>query len=260
VKFTFDRLEKSLLIPEDTYLADIAVTPDGQALAILHEQILVFSNLETLGSFIDGLKAKKDACFFNMSPLDDQTAKEAATGAINFMEQGAKELSSGGINIQNETIGEAAKGEGMTTITDTIKDFFSEDGWQFSQQDSLLQVPISGTNGKWLCLAQALEERQQFVFYSICPVNAPEPKYREVSEFLTRANYGITIGNFEMNFENGEIRYKTSIDVEGDRLVSSLVKQLVYQNMSTMDNYLPGILNVLYADASPCQAIAQVED
>ena len=120
MKFTFHRLGKSLPIPEDAYLADIAVTPDGQVLAMLHEQILVFSNLETLGGFIDRLKAKKDACFFNINPLDDQTAKEAATEAINFMEQGAKKLSSGGINIQNELNGEASKEKGMTTITDTI--------------------------------------------------------------------------------------------------------------------------------------------
>jgi len=35
-----------------------------------------------------------------------------------------------------------------------------------------------------------------------------------VNEFLTRANYGLNIGNFEMDFQDGEIRFKTAIDVE----------------------------------------------
>jgi len=44
-------------------------------------------------------------------------------------------------------------------------------------------------------------------------------------KFLTRANYGMMIGNFEMDFTDGEIRYKTSIDVEGDKLSSALIKR-----------------------------------
>jgi len=42
-----------------------------------------------------------------------------------------------------------------------------------------------------------------------------------VAEFINRANYGIIIGNFEMDFADGEIRYKTSIDVQGDKLTSA---------------------------------------
>jgi hypothetical protein len=62
-----------------------------------------------------------------------------------------------------------------------------------------------------------------------------------------------------MDYGDGEIRYKTSIDVEGDRLVPNQVKQLVYQNLSTMDLYLPGIMKVLYSDVSPADAIQEVE-
>jgi hypothetical protein len=48
--------------------------------------------------------------------------------------------------------------------------------------------------------------------------------------------------------------------VEGDELTPALVKNLVYANLSTMDRYLPGIMGVVYANLSPQQAIAQVED
>ena len=57
-------------------------------------------------------------------------------------------------------------------------------------------------------------------------------------KFLIRANYGMMIGNFEMDFTDGEIHYKTSIDVEGDKLSSALIKRLVYANVMMMDEYL----------------------
>jgi hypothetical protein len=63
------------------------------------------------------------------------------------------------------------------------------------------------------------------------------------------------IGNFELDFADGEIRYKTSIDVKGDILSFELIKQLVYANVTMMDEYLPGIMSVIDNDVSPEDAI-----
>jgi hypothetical protein len=139
--------------------------------------------------------------------------------------------------------------------------FFKQNEWSFSQIENqpILQVSFQGANGKWNCYARAREKQQQVVFYSIFPVNAPENKRLVVAEFITRANSGTIIGNFELDFTDGEIRYKTSIDIEGDRLSFALIKNLVYANVSMMDEYLPGIMSVIYGDVEPQQAIAQIE-
>jgi hypothetical protein len=149
----------------------------------------------------------------------------------------------------------------MDVLDSTIR-FFQEDDWPFQQleQEPILQTATQGENGQWNCFAQAREEQQQLVFYSVCPVAAPKKRRPAVMKFLTRANYGLAIGNFEMDLDDGEIRFKTSIDVEGDRLSPALVQQLVYANVLTMDRYLPGIMAVLYGDASPAKAIAEIEE
>ncbi|WP_199784763.1 hypothetical protein [Nostoc sp. 'Lobaria pulmonaria (5183) cyanobiont'] len=46
------------------------------------------------------------------------------------------------------------------------------------------------------------------------------------------------IGNFELDFTDGEISCKTSIDVEGDRLSFTLIQRVVYANVTMMDEYL----------------------
>ena len=89
------------------------------------------------------------------------------------------------------------------------------------------------------------------MFYAICPVAAPEDGRLAMAEFLTRVNDGLVIGNFELDFGNGTIRYKTSIDVEGDRLSQALIKRVVYTNVMTMDQYLPDIMIVLEGRRSP---------
>jgi hypothetical protein len=151
---------------------------------------------------------------------------------------------------------------GEQQIFNTLIEFFEEDEWDFQWVEgmSVLSMGFSGKNGKWVCYAQAREKQQQFVFYSVMPVNVPDDKRPAISEFITRANYGMVIGNFEMDFEDGEIRYKTSIDVEGAALLPPLIRQMVYANVIITDRYLPGLMSVLYGGKSPIAAIANIED
>lgn len=146
-------------------------------------------------------------------------------------------------------------------IFDAFVRFFQEDNWHFEQLPGkpILKLGFRGDNGSWKCYAQAREAQHQFVFYSILDVNVPPKRRQAMAEFLTRANYGLVIGNFEMDFNDGEVRYKTSIDVEGDRLTSALIKQMVYINVLMMDRYLPGIMSVVFGNADPAQAIAAIE-
>jgi hypothetical protein len=149
----------------------------------------------------------------------------------------------------------------MGLIFDTMLAFFTQDNWNFTQaqDETALNLAVSGKNGKWRCHAQAREEQSQFLFYSICETAVPEAKRAEIAEFVNRANYDLVIGNFEMSFRGGEIRYRTSIDVEGDRLNQPLIKNVVYANVVMMDRYLPGILAIINGDVTPETAIQMIE-
>jgi hypothetical protein len=146
-------------------------------------------------------------------------------------------------------------------IFEAIINFFTEDDWAYTkiQGEPTLRLAFQGQNGKWTCYAKAREQQQQFVFYSICPVKVPETKNLAIAEFIARANFGMIIGNFELDFTDGEIRYKTSIDVEGANLTFLQIKRLVYANVMMMDQYLPGIMSVIDSDVEPKDAIAQIE-
>lgn len=150
----------------------------------------------------------------------------------------------------------------MGRILDATIDFFQKDDWKFTRiaEKTILTMSVSAENGNFSCLAEAREEQKQLVFYAIYPTKVPNHKRVEAAEFITRANYGLVIGNFELDMRDGEVRYKTSIDIEDEPLTSSLVKMLVYINVSTADRYLPGLMSVIYGNLSPEQAIAQVEE
>ena len=143
----------------------------------------------------------------------------------------------------------------------TVESFLREDGWDFSPMESrsVLKTGYQGENGSWTCYAQTREDDQQFLFYALCPIRAPDKKRAAVAEFITRANYGMVIGNFEMDYEDGEIRVKCSIDIEGSELTEPLVCSAVYWAVMMMDKYLPGLLKVIGGNTPPAEAIDEIE-
>ena len=208
----------------------------------------------------------KESIEANLPAVTQQATSQIAEEMTNYFKQVADTSLDGLTNSVTSILQEQLEAGFKSPATDgqffeEIVNFFEEDGWPFVQIEGepLLQMVFQGENGKWTCYAKARDDQEQFVFYSVCPVNAPDSKRLAVAEFLTRANSGMIIGNFEMDFEDGEIRYKTSIDVEDDSLSCALIKRLVYANVMMMDAYLPGMMSVIYGDVTPLDAIAQIE-
>ncbi len=142
---------------------------------------------------------------------------------------------------------------------DVVASYFISSNWpaQIMARDGLVKTGFRGESGQWNCRAEVHEHLQQALFFSVAPLKVPSEHRVAAAEFLTRANHGLHIGNFELDFDNGEVRYKTSIDVEGDRLTEALFGHLVSANVSTMDRYLPGIKEVA-AGVDPQVALAEV--
>jgi hypothetical protein len=124
-----------------------------------------------------------------------------------------------------------------------LRALFRENGWPFSDVRGapVLFSELSGILGRWKFYAQVVEEQDLILLYSVCPFRVPEERRAEVSEFLTRANYGLAAGNFELDFADGEVRYKTALQRHVDGLDAAALKRAVRANGMAMETYLPGV-------------------
>jgi hypothetical protein len=204
--------------------------------------------------------------YVNFSHLDSDDTKEEeiAEGVFNFVkdyaesnllemaENATKDIISSVNNAFEEILKESSSEleidfGSSDSIFEEVVDFLESEGWSFvkGKDRSSLRLQHRGKNGQWKCIAIAREEEQEFIFYSICPLTASENKKLAVAELITRINYGLTVGNFELDFITGTIRYKTSINVAGDYLSYAIIGNLVKGNVAVMDKYLPEILAVI---------------
>ena len=144
---------------------------------------------------------------------------------------------------------------------DTLRQFLETDGWypQPLEEKTIYRMSFDGKNGELRCYAQIRVDLEQFLFYAVAPVKVPEEARSDVAEYLTRANYGLRIGNFELDYRDGEVRYKTSLDFEGETLSDNYIRNTIYPAVQTMDRYLKGLLSVTFGGRTPLEAIEEVE-
>jgi len=154
-------------------------------------------------------------------------------------------------STRHELAGTAPGGDGAASgsLLDQLKRVFVENGWPYAEVTGapVLVSELEGPEGRWDFYAQAVEDKHLVLLYSISRDRVPEERRREVSDFLTRANYGLADGNFELDFEDGEVRYKTAVHVPGDQLDGLLVRRLVRSNGLALETYLPSIGSVIAA-------------
>lgn len=150
----------------------------------------------------------------------------------------------------------------MARLLDVVLDFFENEQWpvQVSEDGAFLTAGFLGESGEFRCTLLLREREQQILFYAHYPDSIPEVRRGPVMEFITRANLGLYIGNFELDLGDGEVRYKTSADVEDTEIGASFVQKLVYPALSTMDRYAPGIQRLVEESVPPALLIHQIEN
>jgi hypothetical protein len=132
--------------------------------------------------------------------------------------------------------------------------------WQETTDDEVIRAEVTGEHGAWAVFAVGREKDSRCTIYSQVPWTTPEAQRLEMAEAITRINFGLPLGNFEMDFADGEIRFKTSIDVTGERMTTSLFEDLFEPNITTLDLYLPALEAVRDGRMTPREAVRMVEE
>jgi hypothetical protein len=91
----------------------------------------------------------------------------------------------------------------------------------------------------------------RFLVYATTPAFIPKKNRTEAALYLTYVNYGMTIGNFEMDLNDGEVRFKNTVDFQGSKLSVEMVKQMNGIPAAMVDRFFPGLMSVVYGGKEP---------
>jgi hypothetical protein len=146
-------------------------------------------------------------------------------------------------------------------MSDAVAAFFAAEDWPVATgaEDGVLETAFEGTTTAWPCRVHVFDEDDRVVFISAFPALIDDEHRAAIAEFCNRANFGLAVGNFEVDLDGGEVRFRTSLDTEGSEPDEHLVRNIVVANVLTMDRYAAGILAVLNG-TTPADAVEDAEE
>ena len=139
------------------------------------------------------------------------------------------------------------------TVFEVLIEFLDGQGWNYSVLEGreVAQVRFGGGSESFTFFADSRPDREALLCYSVRDERVEEERRNAVSELLTRLNYPLLIGNFEMDFDDGEVRFRSSIDFEDDRPTTALVRNVILPNLQTMNTYRAAIAAVAAGEPIP---------
>lgn len=143
-----------------------------------------------------------------------------------------------------------------TGLLGAIGAFLRRQGWRYQPVAGApaLASRITGRTGTWSCAIAASDDDSHVAVLTIVPVVVPVARRPAMAEYLTRLNYGLGVGSFEMDFADGEVRCKTASVVDGE-LSPTLMGHLLHWNVDLMDQHAAQIAEAATAP-SPAEAAA----
>lgn len=135
----------------------------------------------------------------------------------------------------------------MKTMKQLFLQFAKKQGVTTKDLGEVVQVAAAGKTGTWISNIQPIEAERLMVFNSILGIRVPEEKRAAIALMLTKMNYSVKVGAFQMNPENGEIAFRTThyILEENEKTAEDLVEKLTLMNFSVIDTYYEEIQNMV---------------
>ena len=156
------------------------------------------------------------------------------------------------------------KYEYSNELVNLVKEFLVDDEWHFSFDENTgvfdFGLRVKSKIQKINYIVDVHED--EIVVYGMCPIGADHTDTNmmaQMAEFICRANYGLKNGCFELDFRDGEIRFRSFIDCEDVMPSTEVIKNSIHCTAAMFKRYAPGIVDIIFSGCTAKEAIAKCE-
>lgn len=148
--------------------------------------------------------------------------------------------------------------------TSVVERALSDAGWPFSREDDGegmvdYLLPIDKSAFIEAFVMRLSEPHERLVLYVLFRPKAKKEHRAELCEFVARANHGMGDGNFEMDVDEGSVRFRVSLDFTEVSLPALLVRNMIIDAMNTIELYEGALSRVIAGKAKAKAALRAAE-
>lgn len=150
-------------------------------------------------------------------------------------------------------------------IRTAVEKFFKRSGIKYKKFDNenvaSATYSVDTRFGHATIFFHAYNDR--LILHTIIPIKANEEERPKVAEFILRANYGLKVGGFDFDFEDGEISYRMSLYFGIEEFKPPTHEQIDFAiicSLVMVEKYGDALVKVMFGLVEPVDAIEDAED
>ena len=149
----------------------------------------------------------------------------------------------------------------MKKVIEAIKSFFEKNKWeyQYNEEEKIFVSGINMNNVLGNVRIYISLEKNSYNVYMILNSKVEEEYYVTVGEFLHRVNYGLKDGNFELDYRDGEIRYKSFVNFKNIVISEEIVEDSIFVGIAMFARYGKGLLKIMLGESTPEECVEECE-
>ena len=146
-------------------------------------------------------------------------------------------------------------------IFNRVIEYLDSQKWKYNIRGDREFIEFNmGLKGKInSCRMVVLVSEKEVQSIAFAPLKASQDAFANTIEFITRANYGLKVGKFEFDYEDGEVSYQSSLSCIQSVPDIKDVERVVDMPFLMLERYGNGLVKNLMGFGNPKEDIREVE-
>jgi hypothetical protein len=142
-------------------------------------------------------------------------------------------------------------------VLQQITDHLDRNEFQYrvDAQENIIFSSIVGNHGRWDWFVQICDDGKSAVCFSTLSAKTPAPRRQACAELLTRINHLIKVGAYELDFVDGEVRFRTSVPIIEQTMPGRAMEYLIMVNLAVFDDFMACIYKIIHSEDTPEQVL-----
>ncbi|MBP7951251.1 MAG: YbjN domain-containing protein [Verrucomicrobiales bacterium] len=140
----------------------------------------------------------------------------------------------------------------MSPLFQTVQQAFQRMGWNGRQveQREVLEADFEVYHTRVRLHVQAFPELSAVSVVATAPGRTPESRMGLVAEMLMRTNHELTVGNFELDYDTGQVLFRATNIFPESQGHPDIIGSLVHSALAEMDRLTPFLTLLLRMDTA----------
>ena len=151
----------------------------------------------------------------------------------------------------------------MNILSTLAYEILSESGYpviQNEEHDGSVQSLINLESGTFRFELMTGSRGQDFTLFLRVPEDIPEPHRYAVMELLTRVNYRLALGHFEMDLDDGEVRFVHRQLTDGKMPSGDTLRTMMRVSLDVVETWYPGMVRIVRDGLHSQAVIAEIDE